>query len=105
MPRRNTSWECSEGFREEDRARADVSILHLILEAGKVCHMEGLKDIWIGSRWSVRSLSEPKPLYDSATFPVVLAELHSPIQRDVLSLTQGYHTPDPLGLPAHIAAE
>lgn len=39
------------------------------------------------------------------TFPVVLAELDSPVPREVLSLMQGYRSPDPLGLPAPTAAE
>lgn len=101
VPRRNTGWECSEGCREEDGARADLYIPQLILKARKVCPMEGLKDIWVRSRWSVRSVSKPNPSYDSVTVP----ELDSLSQRDVLGLIQGYHTQTSLGLPVPIAAE
>lgn len=69
-----------------------IFILHLDLEARKVGHTGGLGGIWIGSRW-------PKAFCDSMAFLVVLAELHSPIPRDVLSLTQGCHTPKLLPRP------
>lgn len=56
--------------------------------------MESLEHIW--KEMFCEDPSEPNPLDEFMTFPVLLAELDIPIHRD----GQGYPTPDPLGLPA-----